>query len=164
MAVVAAAGRREAVPAPVTVEPAGKVAVTPAGKPVAARETVWLNPLIDVTFKVYMPVAPGATVTVEGVGWSPKSGGAAGPTTKGRARGWVTSYDPLAPVTLAVQVPGAQLVVLMVNEVSAGAVGETVTAAGGGIPVPPPGTTISSWGKYTYCPFKLVVTWMGKVT
>ena len=42
--VVAAVTRREAVPDALTVGPAGKVAVTPAGSPVAARVTVWVKP------------------------------------------------------------------------------------------------------------------------
>jgi hypothetical protein len=75
--------RRDTVPAPVTRLPAGKLTVTSAGRVLAASVTVWMKPLIGVTFKVYTSPAPGATVRVEGDAEMEKSGGAVVPMMNG---------------------------------------------------------------------------------
>jgi hypothetical protein len=75
-----ASTRNDTVPDPLTVAPAGKVAVTPEGEALISSVTGWLNPLSGVTFRVYTSVPPGTTVRVEGVGAILKSGGGVLPT------------------------------------------------------------------------------------
>src|SRR6266568_3146094 len=89
--------RRDTVPNPLTVDPAGKLAVTPDGRPLAVSDTCWLKLLIDATFRVYSVLAPGSTVCVEGVGVIEKSGGADVPTKNGMARPCSTVCAPYVP-------------------------------------------------------------------
>src|SRR5215467_5441786 len=56
------------------VEAGLKLAVTPAGKPLAVRATVPAKPLIGVTVIVLLPLAPWATVRLAGLADSEKSG------------------------------------------------------------------------------------------
>ena len=56
-------------------------AVTPVGRPDAARVTVPVNPFVGVTLMVLVPLAPCATVTEEGEAERLKSGVAAGVRT-----------------------------------------------------------------------------------
>lgn len=70
-----------------TVEPAAKEAVTPSGRPLAARETVPENPPTSVKVTVVVPSPPWATDTVVGEAERVKPGAA------------VTMIDPL-PVAL----------------------------------------------------------------
>jgi len=51
-----------------------KVAVTPAGKPVAASVTLPLNPPASSTVIVLLPLVPGATVSADAEGESVKLG------------------------------------------------------------------------------------------
>jgi hypothetical protein len=52
-----------------------KLAVTPAGKPLAASETLPLKPFSGLTVMVLLPDAPWATVRLVGLADSEKSGG-----------------------------------------------------------------------------------------
>jgi hypothetical protein len=79
-----------------------KLAVTPAGKPLAARATVPVKQLLDATVIVLLPVAPWATVRLAGLADSEKSGWAA-VTVSAIVVVWVRF--PLVPVTVTLAVP-----------------------------------------------------------
>jgi hypothetical protein len=68
---------------PVVVVVAGlKLAVTPAGKPLAVNETAPANPLVRVRVSVLVPLAPRFTVKLVGLAARVKSGVPAVPTVK----------------------------------------------------------------------------------
>jgi hypothetical protein len=80
-----------------------KLAVTPAGKPLAARATVPVKQLLDATVIVLLPVAPWATVRLAGLADSEKSGCWAAVTVSAIVVVWVRF--PLVPVTVTLAVP-----------------------------------------------------------
>jgi hypothetical protein len=80
-----------------------KVAVTPAGKPLALRATLPVNPPIDVTVTVLLPLPPCATDTLVGLADKEKSAGA----LTVRMRVAVCVSEPLVPVMVTVACPVA---------------------------------------------------------
>jgi len=78
-------------------------AVTPAGRPVAARLTPLVKPFCGVTVMVLVPVFPGTTVTLEGFAERVNEGG---PVTVTVRRAVLVS-DPEVPVMVTVEVPEA---------------------------------------------------------
>jgi len=82
-----------------------KVAVTPAGNPLALRPTLAVNPPVRVIVIVLITVPPGLTVTLEGLAEIVKSGGGGALTV--RPMGILCVIPPPIPVTVTVAGPVA---------------------------------------------------------
>ena len=84
-----------------------KLAVTPAGKPLAASETLPLKPLAGLTVMVLLPVPPCATERVAGFAFKEKSGFVP-VTVRAMVALWVS--EPLVPTIEMLVVPEGVLV------------------------------------------------------
>jgi len=80
-----------------------KLAVTPAGKPLAVNPTLPVNPPVRVIVIVLVPLAPWPIVRLPGLADNEKSAGATGLTVSAMVAVWLRL--PLVPVTVTVDDP-----------------------------------------------------------